>query len=65
MTATRATAVAAEAGLEELRLLHALNREVDSLIDAFIQSLTYGELTETPVKNVAKPLRHHRLFLPD
>jgi len=30
--------------------------------DPALQGLTYGQLTETPVKNVAQPLRHHRLL---
>jgi hypothetical protein len=36
----------------------------DVLVDStepFIQGLRFGALTETPVKNVAQPLRHHRL----
>ena len=29
--------------------------------DPALRSLSFGPLTETPVKNVAQPLRHYRL----
>lgn len=37
MIATRTTPEASGAGLEELRMLHALNRAVDSLIEECIR----------------------------
>jgi adenylate cyclase len=39
-------------------------RALEGSEDPFIQSLGYGELTETPVKNVARPLRYHPLVIP-
>jgi adenylate cyclase len=53
------------AGFRETLVMESVKQALEGSQDSFIQSLTYGELTETPVKNVAKPLRHHRLLLPD
>jgi hypothetical protein len=35
---------------------------LDKCPDAGIKGLKYGPLTETPVKNVAHPLRHFKLL---
>ena len=53
------------AGFRETLVMESVMQALEGSQDPFIQSLTYGELTQTPVKNVAKPLRHHRLLLPD
>lgn len=53
------------AGFREMLVMEPVKQALEGSQEPVIQSLTYGELTETPVKNVAKPLRHHRLFLPD
>ncbi|HEX5750954.1 MAG TPA: adenylate/guanylate cyclase domain-containing protein [Archangium sp.] len=53
------------AGFREMLVMEPVKQALEGSQDPVIQSLRYGELTETPVKNVAKPLRHHRLHLPD
>jgi len=53
------------AGFRETLVMDSVKNALEGSEDKLIQSLTYGTLTETPVKNVAKPLRHHRLVLPD
>ncbi|QRN97259.1 adenylate/guanylate cyclase domain-containing protein [Archangium violaceum] len=53
------------AGFRETLVMEPVKQALKGSEDALIQSLTYGPLTETPVKNVAKPLRHHRLLPPD
>jgi len=53
------------AGFRETLVMDSVKNALEGSQDPLVQSLTYGALTETPVKNVAKPLRHHRLVLPD
>jgi len=53
------------AGFRETLVMDSVKQALEGSQDPLIHSLTYGPLTETPVKNVAKPLRHHRLVLPD
>jgi class 3 adenylate cyclase len=53
------------AGFRQTLVMEPVKQALEGSGDVLIQSLAYGPLTETPVKNVAKPLRHHRLLLPD
>lgn len=51
------------AGFRETLVMESVKQALEGSEDPFIQRLGYGELTETPVKNVARPLRHHQLRL--
>ncbi|HVE85923.1 MAG TPA: adenylate/guanylate cyclase domain-containing protein [Myxococcales bacterium] len=51
-------------GFREILVMESVKQALQSSADASLRELSYGELTETPVKNVAHPLRHHRLLLP-
>ncbi len=53
------------AGFRETLVMDSVKQALEGSEDEFIRSLGYGPLTETPVKNVAKALRHHRLLIPD
>jgi class 3 adenylate cyclase len=53
------------AGFRGTLVMESVKQALEGSGDALIQSLSYGPLTETPVKNVARPLRHHRLLPPD
>ena len=53
------------ASFRETLVMDSVKQALEGSEDGFIRSLSYGPLTETPVKNVAKPLRHHRLLIPD
>jgi len=49
------------AGFRQTLVMESVKRALETSEDAFIQTLTYGPLAETPVKNVARPLSYHRL----
>jgi adenylate cyclase len=53
------------AGFRETLVMDSVKQALEGSEDPFIQRLRYGELTETPVKNAARPLRHHRLVVKD
>lgn len=48
-------------GFRETLVMASVREALEQSQDPFLRTLRYGELTETPVKNVAQPLRHHRL----
>ncbi|ATB45690.1 adenylate/guanylate cyclase domain-containing protein [Corallococcus macrosporus] len=49
------------AGFQETLVMDSVHDALAGAEDAFFQGLRFGPLTETPVKNVAQPLRHYRL----
>ncbi len=49
------------AGFRETLVMESVREALEGSEDPLIRSLTYGPLRETPVKNVAKPLRYHAL----
>jgi len=49
-------------GFREILVMESVKAALQQSKDPALQGLTYGQLTETPVKNVAQPLRHHRLL---
>jgi len=51
-------------GFREILVMESVRLALQESRDTAMRQLSYGELTETPVKNVAQPLRHHRLLLP-
>lgn len=52
------------AKFRETLVMEPVLQALEGSADPFIQSLSYGPLTETPVKNVARPLRHYQLRSP-
>ncbi len=46
----------------ETLVMHSAKDALSTIDDADIKALKYGPLTETPVKNVAQPLRHYKLL---
>lgn len=46
----------------ETLLMESVVKALEGAADVELQTLRYGPLTETPVKNVAQPLRYHRLL---
>jgi adenylate cyclase len=51
-------------GFREILVMESVKQALQQSRDPALLGLSYGELTETPVKNVAQPLRHHRLLAP-
>ncbi|HEY8211661.1 MAG TPA: adenylate/guanylate cyclase domain-containing protein [Myxococcaceae bacterium] len=51
-------------GFREILVMESVKAALQQSQDPALRALRYGELTETPVKNVAQPLRHHRLLPP-
>jgi class 3 adenylate cyclase len=51
-------------GFREILVMESVKAALQQSRDPALQALDYGELTETPVKNVGQPLRHHRLLPP-
>ena len=49
-------------GFREILAMESVRLALQQSQDPALTALEYGELTETPVKNVAQPLRHHRLL---
>lgn len=49
-------------GFREILVMESVKVALQQSQDPALQRLQYGQLTETPVKNVAHPLRHHRLL---
>lgn len=49
-------------GFREILVMESVKMALQQSKDPVLQGLQYGQLTETPVKNVAHPLRHHHLL---
>lgn len=49
-------------GFRETLVMESLRGALEESTDPALRGLRYGELTETPVKNVAQPLRYYRLM---
>ena len=49
------------AGFRQTLVMAPVREALEASTDPTLRALAYGPLTETPVKNVARPLRHHRL----
>ena len=52
------------AGFRETLVMESVCQALEGTEDPTLRALGYGPLTETPVKNVARPLRHRQLWLP-
>ncbi|HEY0097192.1 MAG TPA: adenylate/guanylate cyclase domain-containing protein, partial [Archangium sp.] len=52
------------AGFRETLVMEPVCQALEGTEDPALRTLGYGPLTETPVKNVARPLRHRQLLLP-
>lgn len=50
-------------GFRETLVMESVKRAMESVDDPQLSSLQFGPVTETPVKNVAQPLRYHRLLV--
>jgi adenylate cyclase len=48
----------------ETLVMESIRKALEKSADPVLSTLSYGPLTETPVKNVAHPLRHFRLIEP-
>jgi adenylate cyclase len=48
-------------GFREILVMAPVREALEQSEDPELRGLRYGQLIETPVKNVAQPLRHHRL----
>ena len=46
----------------ETLVMHTAVKALEGVDDAELRALRFGALTETPVKNVAQPLRYHKLL---
>ncbi|MCY1031706.1 adenylate/guanylate cyclase domain-containing protein [Corallococcus sp. BB11-1] len=49
------------AGFRETLVMRSVHEALKTSQEPFVRKLQFGPLTETPVKNVAQPLRHYRL----
>ncbi|MBN8469561.1 adenylate/guanylate cyclase domain-containing protein [Corallococcus exiguus] len=49
------------AGFRETLVMESVHEALKQSQEPFVRKLQFGPLTETPVKNVAQPLRHYRL----
>jgi adenylate cyclase len=50
------------AGFRETFVMESVHEALRQSQEPFVRKLQFGPLTETPVKNVAQPLRHYRLM---
>jgi len=49
-------------GFREILVMESVRGALEQSADPFFRGLQYGPLTDTPVKNVERPLRHCRLL---
>jgi class 3 adenylate cyclase len=52
------------AGFRETLVMESVREALEGSGEPLVRGLVYGPLTEAPVKNVARPLRFHRLEFP-
>jgi hypothetical protein len=49
-------------GFRETLVMEGARQALAASQDAWVKGLTFGPLTETPVKNVNQPLRYYKLM---